>query len=693
MPMTSLIFKKFSDKGWVFSKIIGFAISGVTVWYLSYAKILKYTKLNCYLVIGIFLIINLLIFRKNKDKLNFNKEKISKFLIFELIFSSVFFIHTYIRSFTPEVNFTTEKFMNYGFMNALFNAEYMPAEDIWFSGYSINYYYFGQYISSFITKISNLQVPEGFNLAVAMINTFTFVMPFEIGYNLGIHLIKDDKRKYSKIVPISIALLAAIAVSIGGSLYYPIYNFIIDRNGEEYYYWEDTRYIGYRPDTNDQTINETLPYSNLIGDLHAHHIDTMFVFLTLALLLQLLLDDEEKEDKETILNLNVVLLGITLGIQKMTNYWDFPIYLVVIGITIIFNNYMKYKFNKKFFKLTLAQILTVALIEEFITLPFTLDLHMSATKVFLTHVTSPFYKLMVLWGLPTVCILLYIADLIIKFIKEKEKGHFFKQFSNYVANISKTDMYVFIIGCCAIGLMVIPEIIYVKDIYGDNFKRANTMYKLCYQADIMFEISTCYILIRFLYNGKWLKRITSTLLLAALISTFGYGINGIMYNTNKLNRLNVKSLSDTEGYLRDFYPNQYNAIQWIKENIPNDKLILERSSGSYTSHSHISVFAGNPTVLGWHGHEWIWRADEDYSTPDEEDKRWGDIYTAYVSHNVDEVKDIIDKYGISYIYVCNSDINEYLIENLETLKQIGDVVYEYIDEFNVNNSIYILKVR
>ena len=584
--------------------------------------------------------------------------------------------------------------MNYTILTSLFNSEYMPAEDLWLSGNRINYYYFGQYIISFITKISQSEIKEGFNLGwlPCMMTTFTFMAPCMIGYNLGNYLVKDNEKKKKNLVSSLLAILAGLAVSIGGTLYYPIYNFIVDRNGEPYYYWEDTRYIGYRPDTNDKTINEIVPYSNLVGDLHAHHIDTMLVFLTLALLLQLLLNNEEKSTKNSLSSPNIMLLSIILGMQKMTNYWDFPIYLVVISITIIFNNLMRYNFSKKNFFTTLAQILEIILLEEIVTLPFTLDLYLSANKILLTHVTSPFYKLVVLWGLPIVCVLLHIVELLINFIKGKEKNKFFKQVSEYISKIEKTDMFIFIIGCCAIGLIIIPEIIYVKDIYGEEFKRANTMYKLCYQAEIMFDISVSYILLKFLF-GKYslIKKSIATSLIIAFISTFGYGINGINYVTNNFNREKTDSLANTEYYIKKYYPHEYEAIQWIKNNVDKDDVILEKASGSYTINSHISVFSGNPTVLGWHGHEWIWRADKNYDAPKEVKERWDDINTLYTSINVSKIEEIIDKYDIKYIYISDTLDANYKTTNKTTLRLLGETVYE--DKISEDNIIQIIKVR
>ena len=48
-----------------------------------------------------------------------------------------------------------------------------------------------------------------------------------------------------------------------------------------------------------------------------------------------------------------------------------------------------------------------------------------------------------------------------------------------------------------IPLILIPEIIYVRDIYEKTAPRANTMFKLTYQAYILFALMMSYILVFF----------------------------------------------------------------------------------------------------------------------------------------------------------------------------------------------------
>ncbi|WP_243110757.1 DUF2298 domain-containing protein [Blautia sp. OF11-22] len=63
-------------------------------------------------------------------------------------------------------------------------------------------------------------------------------------------------------------------------------------------------------------------------------------------------------------------------------------------------------------------------------------------------------------------------------------------------------MVIGILGLCAIGLIIIPELVYVRDIYEESYARSNTMFKLTYQAFILFGICMSYIITRFLLWKK-----------------------------------------------------------------------------------------------------------------------------------------------------------------------------------------------
>ena len=161
-------------------------------------------------------------------------------------------------------------------------------------------------------------------------------------------------------------------------------------------------------------------------------------------------------------------------------------------------------------------------------------------------------------------------------------------------------------------------------------------------------------------------------------------INAIEFNMKNAQFCNM---NNSENFIKISCPDDYEAIQWIKSNINSSDVIVEFPGNSYTTSSRISVFTGNPTVLGWYAHEWIWRA-ENYQPPKEQFERYRDVKDLYSCNDSETIKEIIKKYNISYIYIGNIEYSQ--TSNLDLLLNIGTVVYE-----NSNNSsktpVYIIK--
>ena len=163
------------------------------MWMLSALKIMRFTTASSLIALGIGMLINLLIvlyfrvfYKPEGNTLYterkffsayFEKGKIGIYLVEELLFFTVFLIFVYIRAFKPEA-YGTEKFMDYGFMTSMMRSDYMPPQDFWFSGTNLNYYYIGQFIASFLTRISFVDVSQGYNLMLMMTGAFAFVLPF-----------------------------------------------------------------------------------------------------------------------------------------------------------------------------------------------------------------------------------------------------------------------------------------------------------------------------------------------------------------------------------------------------------------------------------------------------------------------------------------------------------------------------------
>ena len=87
MPLSGMLFSNLSDKGYLFSKTIGIAVTGYLMWMLSAIKVMKFTTVSCIAAVGIGLILNIFIvfyykhFYKPHGSTKYNERKnISSYL-------------------------------------------------------------------------------------------------------------------------------------------------------------------------------------------------------------------------------------------------------------------------------------------------------------------------------------------------------------------------------------------------------------------------------------------------------------------------------------------------------------------------------------------------------------------------------------------------------------------------------------
>jgi YYY domain-containing protein len=733
MPLCAMVFKTFADKGWMFSKTIGIAVSGWLVWYFSSVHILKFTRSACIIALGICLVLNGLLFFLNfrKKVYTFESRNLAHIILVEGIFLVLFVFWLYLKGFNPYAYGTTEKLMDYAFMVSMDKSEYMPPNDMWLSGQPLNYYYVGLFMSTYLSKLSGCGVHYGYNMMLMMISALGFSLPASIIYNAASDKLSDSGRSNHpvfRLFPAFAGALAGIAVSFTGNMQYVIYAkiipalrsmFGIDKMAEKlgytfpgYWFPNATRYIGYNPETEDKTIHEFPLYSFVLGDLHAHVINIIFVLSVVAVLYAFIRYRKQKMDAARLLGVFenegerklfgipgfwaeifhpcVILTGFFVGLFHTTNFWDYPIYFVVAGAVILFSNAVVYDFSLKTLKLTFFHAVVVIVVEKITCLPFTLSFNQISSSIMLCENRTPLYQLLILWGLPVIVVLYFLYTLI---RDQSEASVYAKESTSFVGrdnflyrfigNLEVPDMFVLILGLCAIGLILIPEVIYVRDIYSGAYKRANTMFKLTYQAFILFGMAMGYIISRLLFFAKNRKRFVFAVITGVLLlSTTGYFNNSTKAWFGDWSKTeNYKELRCDE-YLKTVNKQDYNTARWINDNIEGRPVLLELNGASYKDYNRLSIMTGLQDLLGWKTHEQLWQWDGVNSMAPIITERETDIKTLYTSTNAAEVKALIDKYGIEYIYI--GDIERAAQEredelnapiNYSLLESFGTVVY------------------
>ena len=281
MPLTGTLFSGYQDRGWMFSKVLAIGISGYLTWLLVTLGILKFTAASCLGVTFVCVAGNgLLAFCLDKKKRYVLPDNQGD-LIFveEVILFMTFLLWTYVAGFRPQAH-GVEKFMDYGFMEAMMRSTTLPARDMWYSQEPMNYYYGGQYYAVYLTKLTGTPLEAAYHLMRTLTAGMAFALPFSIVRQAA----ADYYGKARRILPVLSGLLAGAAVSLAGNMHYVIYAWILPRTplgkGEEdYWFPSSTRYIGHNPDTMDRTIHEFPSYSFILGDLHAHVVNVLFVLV------------------------------------------------------------------------------------------------------------------------------------------------------------------------------------------------------------------------------------------------------------------------------------------------------------------------------------------------------------------------------------------------------------------------------
>lgn len=733
MPVTSLIFRQFQDRGYIFSKPIGMALCGYLFWLLSNTKLVLFTPTNgrlCLLLLGVVSYGAYFSQRKKKEPMADSKRFIEHCLQEELVFLFVFMVCCYIKGFKPEA-YGTEKFMDYGFLTSMMRADYMPPFDFWYSEGIINYYYFGQYLATMITKVSGVTVAVAYNLMIATIATLSMMLPYCLVYEVMAQLPQVKKIEGCKL-PAVAGILGGLLVSCSSNLHFPVFRWIVPALQEmlglpvsTYWFPDATRYIGYFPETNDKVIHEFPSYSTVLGDLHAHYINLIFVLTVLGILFAWSMQQYERyhlqavsENKaygikdiwNEVRNPAILLVTFFIGMFHMSNYWDFPIYYVIAGAVILFTYAIVYDFKRYVICLTAVMGVFVLVGSSVVALPFTRNFDRIASEIAFATSHTKWYQLLILWGLPVITALGNVCSTWTNFEKNKrysslqelnlieveERNWFQKDTKTTIAqnivlfmkHCSVSDLFVLTLSFCAIGLVWLPEVIYVKDIYSQDYARANTMFKLTYQAFILFGICSGYIIIKYIAfaSTQRQRRYAMFALICSCftISYMGHSVRAWFGNVFDYDAR--KSLDATE-FLIDRYPNDYEAIDWLNQNVEGHAIVLEASGDSYSDYERVSVFTGLQTVMGWYVHEKLWRGD-----PLELNQRAEDIREIYTATDVDYVKQLVERYQIDYIYVGTLEREKYGVISDELLLNLGEIVFERMDPLQPSSKTYILKI-
>ncbi|MDW8402837.1 DUF2298 domain-containing protein [Chloroflexus sp.] len=235
------------------------------------------------------------------------------------------------------------------------------------------------------------------------------------------------------------------------------------------------------------------------------------------------------------------------------------------------------------------------------------------------------------------------------------------------------------------------EFVYIRDVFEGFSARMNTVFKFYYQVWLLWGVLAPVGLWWVWAQATGWRRLAASLISACATLLLA---GGLVYPLIVIRDLGRGAFIGLNGYTpREQTAAGVASLAWLRHNIPAGSVVLEaaavendaavaagsetpRCGGSYNwqGFGGIAAASGHATVLGWVGHEMQWRGGDPAALA-ELGPRCLAVDAIYRSGDPAQIRTLLDRYGVDYIYVGALERERYPAASLAVLAQVGDPVF------------------
>ncbi len=811
-PLIYRLLPALHDRGYAFSRALGLLLWAYTYWLLGSLGVLSNDLSG--ILFSFILLLALAYWSWNKipggEMRSWINENSKTMIAVEALFALAFIGIILLRGLYPDIA-GTEKPMELAFINAILRSPSMPPHDPWLADYAISYYYFGYVMVAMLAQVTGVSGSMAFNLGISIIFAMTAIGAYGVVNNL-LAATRPTQRISNAVYSLLGPLFVLIVSNVEGFLEYlhgQGWGWTQDINGEwsssfwtnlgiknlinpppgntlpgehrHWWWWRASRVIqDYGFFGNEQEVIDEFPFfSYYLADLHPHVLVMPFVFLAIALTLNMFLSKRDDHIRifgfEFEISRETFLLGaILFGGLSFLNIWDFPWQVGLFAAVHMLRRAQSQGWGGVRFIEFLTLSIAFGLAGVFAYLPFYISFSSQAGGIlpnlinpsdetqlwvmfgtlfvplffFLIHthiskktwlnwakglivsivitlllfgfslllayvITSVIPSLsplnpdfattgdyfLGLYGaenlrqilelgytrrqetLPGILVLTVLISLALGALWPQDNSEKIKKVAAPIATSPGTTFAIVLILFGGL-LVIIPEFVFLRDQFNT---RMNTIFKFYFQAWMFWSLAAAYgsaILLGGPRRSPW-PWIYSAALVGTLIIGLTYPLMAVetQWNAFTQDSENILQLDGAANFAR-FSPEDQAAAFWLN-NAPLGTLV-EAVGGSYTHYARISVYSGQPSLLGWPGHESQWRGGGA-----EMGTRAEDIERLYTTGSWAEAKQIIAQYGIRYIYLGSLERITYNVNEskfnryLEPVYQQGQVTIYEVPELEI----------
>lgn len=571
----------------------------------------------------------------------------------EAVFWAGFFCVAALRLGHPEI-IGTEKPMDLGILASLLRCESFPPPDVWLSRHTLNYYYFGSVPWAALLRLGGLGLDIGYNLVVALQGGVVFVGAWALGRRVA----GGSHRG---------GALAAVLVAFAGT---PdgLRQLFAGTTLANLDLWGSSRQVAH-------AITEFPMFTLWLGDLHAHLLSLPIAMAAVTIALVTARSDPGWQ--------RAGVLGGLLAAAWMANPWCLlpTAAATVLGLTVADGGWGQPGGSQRPWWST---VVLMALAAFALSLPFHIAFRAPFAGIgFARAVTRPAELLLYCGPWITVALAVAVVHLSGSLFAGRRHGALWIVAGVVLlAAISLRPTFVLLlfalavlthrlarggrdpvrpaIALAVVGLLLflVPELLYVRDSYGPELHRMNTVFKAYFQGWVFLAVALPALLAELLPPG-WARRAG----IAGLI------VLGAAHPIGAVARVVRGGNVGTDG-LRWMEAGDRHLVATLRA-LPVGVTMLEAVGRPYSQFGRLSAASGVPTLLGWANHQRVWRGR---TINDELIRRKKRVEQIYGCGDPSEIVEVAREEGVDVIAVGSLERQQYSPEALAAVERAGAVL-------------------